>query len=43
MYINNHKKCNWIRQKFEDPSQKKLPSEDIERAIKRLIRAAKYK
>jgi len=43
MYINNYEKCNWIRQRFEDQSQKKLPIEDIERGVKRLIQASKYK
>jgi hypothetical protein len=42
MYINSHEKCNWIRERFEDPSQKKLPIDDIERAVKRLIQASKY-
>jgi 2-oxoglutarate dehydrogenase E1 component len=43
MYINNYEKCNWIRQRFEDLSQKKLAIEDIQRGVKRLIRASKYK
>jgi hypothetical protein len=43
MYINSYEKCNWIRKRFEDPSQKKLAIEDIERGVKRLIRASKYK
>lgn len=43
MYINSYEKCNWIRQRFEDPAQKKLDIKDIERSIKRLIRASKYK
>mgnify|MGYP002378457238 CR=1 FL=1 len=42
MYINNHDRCNWIRQKFEDPQEKRLPTDDIERAVKRLLRASKY-
>jgi 2-oxoglutarate dehydrogenase complex dehydrogenase (E1) component-like enzyme len=42
MYINSYEKCNWIRQRFEDPSQKKLVIEDIERGVRRLIRATKY-
>jgi hypothetical protein len=42
MYINNYQKCNWIRKQFEDLSQKKLPIEDIERGVKRLIQASKY-
>lgn len=42
MYINSHDKCNWIRQKFEDPKEKKLPIDDIERAVKRLLRASKF-
>jgi len=43
MYINSYEKCNWIRKRFEDPLQKKLDIEDIERGVKRLIRASKYK
>ncbi|CAF3851602.1 unnamed protein product [Adineta steineri] len=42
MYINSYEKCNWIRQRFEDPEQKKLGIKDIERAVKRLIRASKF-
>lgn len=41
MYINSYEKCNWIRQRFEDPAQKKLDIKDIERSVKRLIRASK--
>ena len=41
MYINSYEKCNWIRQRFEDPARKKLSVQDIERAVKRLIRASK--
>jgi len=43
MYINSYEKCNWIRQRFEDPSQKKVALKEIERGVKRLIRATKYK
>lgn len=43
MYINSYEKCNWIRQRFEDPARKKLDIKDVERAVKRLIRASKYK
>jgi 2-oxoglutarate dehydrogenase complex dehydrogenase (E1) component-like enzyme len=42
MYINSYEKCNWIRQRFEDPAQKKIGVKDIERSVKRLIRASKY-
>ena len=42
MYINSYEKCNWIRQRFEDPAQKKVGIKDIERSVKRLIRASKY-
>ncbi len=41
MYINSYEKCNWIRQRFEDSSKKKLDIKDIERGVKRLIRASK--
>jgi len=41
MYINSYEKCNWIRQRFEDAAQKQLPVKDIQRAVKRLIRASK--
>jgi hypothetical protein len=43
MYINSYEKCNWIRQQFESSSKNKLEIEDIERAVKRLIQASKYK
>lgn len=42
MYINSYEKCNWIRQRFEDPTQKQMSVKDIQRAVKRLIRASKY-
>ncbi|CAM4955569.1 unnamed protein product [Rotaria socialis] len=42
MYINSYEKCNWIRQRFEDQAQRKLGVKDIERAVKRLIRASKF-
>ncbi|CAF3932957.1 unnamed protein product [Rotaria magnacalcarata] len=42
MYINSYEKCNWIRQRFEDQAQKKIGVKDIERAVKRLIRASKF-
>ncbi len=42
MYINSYEKCNWIRKRFENPAQKKLEVKEIERAVKRLIRASKY-
>ncbi|CAF3876722.1 unnamed protein product [Adineta steineri] len=41
-YINSEEKRNWIRQKFEDPKEKKFEIKDIERAVKRLIRASKF-
>ena len=41
MYINSYEKCNWIRQRFEDAAQKKVGIKDVERAVKRLIRASK--
>ena len=41
MHINNDDKRNWIRKRFEDPSQRKISDEDIKRAVKRLIRASK--
>ncbi|CAF1045271.1 unnamed protein product [Didymodactylos carnosus] len=42
MYINSYEKCNWIRHRFEDPSLKKLTVNEIERSVKRLIRASKF-
>ena len=42
MYINSYEKCNWIRQRFEDPTRKRLEINDIQRAVKRLIRASKF-
>ncbi|CAF0807367.1 unnamed protein product [Rotaria sordida] len=42
MYINSYEKCDWIRQRFEDPAQKKLDIKEIRRAVKRLIRASKF-
>ncbi|CAF1224703.1 unnamed protein product [Adineta steineri] len=42
MHINSHEKCNWIRQRFEDPSKKVLEIQEIERAARRLIHASKF-
>lgn len=42
MHIDDHEKCNWIRQRLEEESQKQLSVEDIQVAVQRLIRASKY-
>lgn len=42
MYINNHGKCNWIREQFEAPGTGNLSGEEKKRTLKRLIRATRF-
>ncbi|CAF1479454.1 unnamed protein product [Adineta ricciae] len=42
MYINNREQCNWIRERFEDPSQSQLSNDEVHRAVQQLIRTTHF-